>query len=107
MSPAMTFRKVFCRCSQPCTALQCQCGQWQGISCIPDFINAAEEAELLRHIDAAPAGRWIACGDGRRRTQNWGGRPGRREVTEVLPPCPCFACFAVPQSSSTDPQSRV
>ena len=56
---------------------------YQGVSYIPNFINSAEEADLLRHVDAAPASRWVACGDGRRRTQNWGGRPGSRVVTEV------------------------
>ena len=56
---------------------------WQGVYYIADFISSDEEAELVRQVDAAPAGRWIACGDGRRRMQNWGGKPGRREVTEV------------------------
>ena len=55
----------------------------QGVYYVPDFISSDEEAELLRHVDAASAGRWFVCGDGRRRTQNWGGHPGRREVTEV------------------------
>lgn len=51
---------------------------------IPDFIDEADEAALLQHVLRAPASRWNAGSDGRR-TQNWGGRPGERQVAEALP----------------------
>lgn len=52
-------------------------------SYFPDFVSTADEATLLQHILCAPAAKW-SPGVGRR-TQNWGGRPGEKQVAEPLP----------------------
>ena len=49
----------------------------------PHFVSEADEATLLQHILGATASRWTP-GLGRR-TQNWGGRPGEKQVAEQLP----------------------
>ena len=53
----------------------------QGLFYIPDFLTPEEAAAVVHAIDAAPQHRWVAAGE--RRLQNWGGRPGSQDVTEV------------------------
>ena len=57
----------------------------RGLHYVPDFITEEEERAVLAGIYAPGAEpRWVRCG--RRRVQNWGGRPGDAAVTEGLPP---------------------
>jgi alkylated DNA repair protein alkB family protein 6 len=56
-----------------------------GLHYVPDFLSADEEAAVLRGVYAPDAAaRWVASG--RRRVQNWGGRPSEVHVAEPLPP---------------------
>ncbi len=40
-------------------------GLLQGLSYVADFLSQEEETRVLRCIDAAPANRWVACGERR------------------------------------------
>lgn len=68
---------------------------------LPEFVNQAEELQLLAAVDAAPATRWINAGE--RKMQNWGGRPGESLVREVLhESTSTLACLHSLQFDSTE-----
>lgn len=72
-----------------------------GLHYVPDFITVEEERRVLRGVYAQGTDqRWVTCG--RRRVQNWGGRPGDATVTENLPPFATSLVHAVVSAGICD-----
>lgn len=85
-------------------------GLLTAVQYVPDFISAEDEELVLQHVSLAPESRWSGSEADGRRTQNYGGVPGRTEVAEAFPEWVAPLVDAVVRSgawSASEPPNHV